>query len=629
MAITLIILLLAAVGFASGKIRADLVALCALLALLLSGILTPSEALAGFSSTVVIMMVGLFVVGSGIFHTGLAEQISNKMLSVAGQNPVRLHWIVLTVVACISGLISNTGTVALMIPIVASMAAKAGISPRRMFMPMAFASCIGGVMTLIGTPPNLVIQDVLVAHKLRPLGFFSFLPFGLVCTLAGILLMYPLAKWLLSPKRNTKRKKSGKSLHDLMEEYHLQQQMHRIDITNPNTPVIGKTLQELDIHSRYGITVTEIRRDGAKRSYATLWKGISQEAATPTSELQLNDSFYVLGTIEAVKQFTTELHLTLQEHSVTPEFYQMGIAEVMIPYKSIYVDETVVKMNLRKQFGLNVLAIQRNGKIIAEDSMTTKKAEEEVHSHVKALKDIAFKGGDIILVQGKWKNISTFTADTDNCIVLGKPLEEAAKVKLDYKAPVAALIMLAMIIVLAIPSLPIASVTAVMTAAVLMVVTKCLRNVDAAYKAINWETIVLIASMIPMSTALEKTGASTWFSSHLVSSFGAFGPWALLAGLYIASSLLTLFLNNTATAVLMAPIALSAATSMHVSPYSFLFAVAISTSMAFATPFATPPNALVMSPGGYSFMDYVKIGLPLQIIIGLIVVIMLPLFYPF
>jgi len=232
-------------------------------------------------------------------------------------------------------------------------------------------------------------------------------------------------------------------------------------------------------------------------------------------------------------------------------------------------------------------------------------------------------------VQGTWANIARLSEDQSEWVVLGQPLAEAAKVTLNHKAPVAAIIMIGMVIAMMFDFIPIAPVTAVIIAALLMVLTGCFRNVEEAYKTINWESIVLIAAMMPMSLALEKTGVSNLVSNSLVNGLGSYGPYILMAGIYFATSLMTMFISNTATAVLMAPIALSAAIQMGISPYPFLFAVTVAASMCFASPFSTPPNALVMNPGHYTFMDYIKVGLPLQIIMGIVMIFALPLIFPF
>ena len=237
--------------------------------------------------------------------------------------------------------------------------------------------------------------------------------------------------------------------------------------------------------------------------------------------------------------------------------------------------------------------------------------------------------GDVLLVQGNWSDIARLEREEDDWVVLGQPLAEAAQVTLTYRAPLAGAILLLMVAMMVFDFIPVAPVTAVLLAAVLMVLCGCFRNVEAAYKTINWESLVLIAAMMPMSVALEKTGASALLSHTLVDGLGVVGPVALLAGIYFTTSLLTLFISNTATDVLMAPIALSSAAEMGISPYAFLFAVTLGASMCFASPFSTPPNALVMQAGRYSFMDYIKVGIPLQVIMGLVMLIVLPLLFPF
>ena len=219
--------------------------------------------------------------------------------------------------------------------------------------------------------------------------------------------------------------------------------------------------------------------------------------------------------------------------------------------------------------------------------------------------------------------------ESDNWVVLGEPLQEAAKVTLDHKAPIAAAIMIAMVVAMVVESIPVEPVTAVLLAAVLMVATGCIRSMEAAYKTINWQTIVLFAAMLPMSTALEQTGVSKMISGSIVDGLGASGPVMLLAAVYAVTSLMTIFISNTVTAGLMAPIALQCAVGIGVNPVPFMFAVTVAASMCFASPFSTPPNALVMSAGQYTFMDYVKVGLPLQILIGVVMVLVLPLLFPF
>ena len=618
---TLIILALSAVFFVNGKLRSDLVALCALVLLIVFNILTPEEALSGFSNPIVIMMVGLFVVGGAIFKTGLAKMISSKILRLAGKSELKLFILIMVVTAFIGAFVSNTGTVALMLPIVVSMAASANISPGRFLMPLAFASSMGGLATLIGTPPNLVVDEVLSNAGFTDLSFFSFTPIGVICVLIGLVVLIPLSKFFLVKKEDGKDTKTttGRSPKELAKKYQLSDNLYRIQI-RPGSRIGGKKLQELNITQAYNLSILEIRRQSS--SQGRFLKTVDQSLAGPHTELQENDILYVFGPFEKVNQFAKEQNLELTDTHVSEyvegaeveklSVREIGIAEVLLMPDSKLINKAVKDSGFRDKYSVNILGIQRKGEYILND-----------------IKDIKMHAGDILLIQGTWDSIARMSQKQSQWVVLGQPLEEASKVTLDYKAPVAALIMVLMIAAMVFDFIPIPPVAAVIIAGILMVLTGCFRNVEEAYKTINWESVVLIAAMLPMSLALEKTGASNLISEKLVSGLGDYGPLVLMAGIYFTTSLLTMFISNTATAVLVAPIALQSAIAINVSPYPFLLAVTVGASMCFASPFSTPPNALVMSAGKYTFMDYVKVGLPLQIVMGIVMVFILPLLFPF
>lgn len=600
---TLIILALSAVFFVNGKLRSDLVALCALVLLIVFNILTPEEALSGFSNPIVIMMVGLFVVGGAIFKTGLAKMISSKILRLAGKSELKLFILIMVVTAFIGAFVSNTGTVALMLPIVVSMAASANISPGRFLMPLAFASSMGGMATLIGTPPNLVVDEVLSNAGFTDLSFFSFTPIGVICVFIGLVVLIPLSKFFLVKKEDGKDTKTttGRSPKELAKKYQLSDNLYRIQI-RPGSRIGGKKLQELNITQAYNLSILEIRRQSS--SQGRFLKTVDQSLAGPHTELQENDILYVFGPFEKVNQFAKEQNLELTDTHVSEyvegaeveklSVREIGIAEVLLMPDSKLINKAVKDSGFRDKYSVNILGIQRKGEYILND-----------------IKDIKMHAGDILLIQGTWDSIARMSQKQSQWVVLGQPLEEASKVTLDYKAPVAALIMVLMIAAMVFDFIPIPPVAAVIIAGILMVLTGCFRNVEEAYKTINWESVVLIAAMLPMSLALEKTGASNLISEKLVSGLGDYGPLVLMAGIYFTTSLLTMFISNTATAVLVAPIALQSAIAINVSPYPFLLAVTVGASMCFASPFSTPPNALVMSAGKYTFMDYVKVGLPL------------------
>ena len=614
------IILLAVFFFIWGKVRSDIVALSVVILLVVTGILSPSEGLSGFSNSVVIMMASLFIVGGGIFQTGLAKMISARILRVAGKSEFKLYFLVMLVTGFIGGLISNTGTVAVMLPIVMSLAAEAQTSSRRFLMPMAFASSLG-LFTLISTPPNLIINDALISGGFTELSFFSFLPVGLITLGLGILLLWPLSKLLISGKENEElSEQKSKSLNQIVSEYQIADNLYRVNI-GKESPFIGKSLQELNITSKYNVSILEIRRiEGRKRFH----KSVDMKIAGPSSTLQEDDLLYVFGHIKDIDVFVKENNLMMADiHesevgkstlSVSQtggmKFSKIGVAEVVLMSDSKLINKQVKESNFRQLYNVNILGLRRKGDYILQN-----------------IKDVKLQPGDLLLVQGKWKDIEQLTFETSEWVVVGQPMENALKVPRDHKAPTAALIMILMILAMVFNIVP--TVISAMIAAILMILSGCFRNVEAAYKSINWQSIFLFAGMFSLGVAMEKTGASDLIAKGIAGSLSQHGPGIVLAGIYIATSILTLFISNTATAVLFAPIAFQTALSIGASPYPFLFAVAVAASMCFASPFSTPPNALVMSAGRYKFSDYMKVGLPLQVIVGVVMVILLPILFPY
>lgn len=618
MVITLLILGVAIIFFVSGKVRSDLVALCALMSLLLFDVLTPEEALAGFSNSIVVMMIGLFIVGGGIFQTGLANMISNRIVLLAGSSPLRLYILVMLTACIVGAFVSNTGVVAMLLPVVVSLAATAGVNSSRLLMPLAFASSMGGMLTLIGTPPNLVISEELEKAGFAPLSFFSFTPVGLICIAVGLLVLWPLSKKHLSkPIGKDKGRKQQKTLLELTRNYQLSKSLYRVRIKS-NSPLIGHRIMDLHIAEKYdGITILEIVKKN--ENSIPFSKAFYQKSVSSDTILEHKDILYISGSLQAISTFADKSNLVFVDYredgSPAPfkgalRFEEVGLAEVVVLSNSRLVNHTVKESQFRQNYRVNILGIHRRNQYLLDN-----------------IKDERIKAGDAILVQGEWKNIDRLNEETNEWVVVGQPLAEARSITIDHKAPLAAIIMVGMVVLMVFNILP--AVTAVLVAAMAMVLSGCLRNVEAAYQTINWESVLLIGGMLPMSLALEKTGISSAVSEALVTQLGQQSPTFLLAGIYLATSLLTMFISNTATAVLFAPIALQAALQMEVSPLPFLFAVTVAASMCFASPFATPPNALVMSAGRYSFMDYVKVGLPLQLLLAVIMIFALPLLFPF
>lgn len=618
--ITTIIILIGTAGLMVwGKIRSDIIALCSLLALIISGVLTTDEALAGFSNPVVIMIAALFIVGGAISQTGLANMLSSGILKFAGNSDYKLFVLMILVTVFIGQFVSNTGTVAILMPIVISLTSQSNMNSRRLLMPMAFASSIGGMMTLIGTPPNLIIHSALQEAGYDGLQFFTILPVGLILLVIGIFLLWPLSNLL-----NTKEKKESaaktnnvKSPNQLMSQYRLIENIYRLEISK-NSPILNTALSKLDLPKHYSIIIAEIHT----RSYSRL-KNKSIHISLPKGNTVLthNDVLYVVGDYSNIIRFAEENQLSFLDSSTDQEFAkpqfsgkfkfeEIGMAEVVLLSNSRLANNTVKKSGFRQNYNVNILGIQRNKNYIIQD-----------------IKDIKLLSGDMLLVQGSWENIERLSRQEPDVVVIGQPDQEASKVTIGHKAPfatiVVALMILSMVFNLLMP------VVSVLLAAVTLILGGCFRTVRDAYRSINWESVILFAAMMPLAVAMEKTGASSLVTSSIITGVGNYGPHAVLAGILFSTSLVTLFISNTATTILFAPIAIQAALSMNSSPYPFLIGVAMAASMSLASPFSTPPNAMVMSAGRYAFIDYVKVGLPLQLIFLIVMVITLPLLFRF
>ena len=604
----LIILIVTAGLLVWGRIRSDVVALCSMVALVLTGVITPEEGLAGFSNSVVIMIAGLFIVGGAITQTGLARLISNKVLSLAGESDLRLFYLVILVTIIVGLFVSNTGTVAILMPIVVTIAAQSGVDARRLLMPMAFACSISGMMTLIGTPPTLIVHNSLIESGHEGLQFFTTLPVGLVILLICGALLRPLSKLLTSSKETAvDTKRMRKSPEQLSSQYNLLEDLYRLRIEEGSF-LRKKTLAELDLTGRFHCSVIGV-------------KGVhlGARATVPTAETMLHRGFvlHVSGAYEDVQRLAEEACLTFLDDEQEGQrtfsgrlsFSEYGLAEVVVKHGSRLVGRRISDTDLRQTYGISVVGLQRNRSYITH-----------------RLSRATLQEGDMLLLQGTWEDIERLGAQETDLILLGEPATEASKAIISERGPVAAVIIFLMILAMIFNWLP--PVMAVLVADILLILTRCFRSVKDAIGTISWESVILFAAMIPLATAMDNTGLSSMISGGIVSGLGTYGPYAVLAGIMLGTQLLTTFISNTATAVLFAPIALQAASALGVSPVPFMIGVSVAASMCFMSPFATPPNAMVMSVGKYSFMDYVRVGLPLQVIVIAAMVWLLPLFYP-
>lgn len=610
---TFIILAVTIVLFMTNRLRGDLVALMALLAFVILGILTPAEALAGFSNSVVIMIAGLFVIGAGILRTGLAGMAGNLLLKWSGDSELKLFILLLVIVASVGAFMSNTGTVALMLPIVVSIAMSINVSPSKFLMPLSYIASMSGLMTLIASPPNLIVSQILVENGYEKLGFFTITPVGIIATITVIIYLVFIRNTLLPNEQNRSQSDVSYKLSPkkLAKDYAINDKLFRIVVPS-GSPIIGKALADLKLPATYHIYVMKIQRRASEG--INLLSMTYQEMAGPTSTIHENDILYIQGIAPNVEDFVMENSLQLE--MLTDNDMQeliskkIGVAEVLLTPTSKLIGETVSKIGFREKYNLNILGINRKGAYLLQDMAQQK-----------------LRFGDAILVQGMWEDIDLLSRETQDVVVVGQPHEHAGLAAANGKAWIAGVIMLLVVGLMIFEVFD--AVISVLIGAVLMVITGCLRNMDDAYRKMNFESIVLVAAMLPMATALEKTGGMAILSNGIIDVLGSFGPYGVLIGVYALTVIFGQFVSNTATAVLFAPIAMTAAITMDANPYTFMIAVAAASGMAFATPIASPTNSLVMTAGGYKFIDFVKVGVPLQVIMFIVMMIVVPLLFPF
>lgn len=610
--LTFIILGITVVLFMTNKIRADLVAILALLAFVLTGILTPVEALSGFSNSVVIMIAALFVIGAGILRTGLAQMAGTLLLRYSGDSEKRLFILLLLIVASVGAFMSNTGTVALMLPIVISIAISINSSPSKYLIPLSYMASFSGLLTLIASPPNLIISQMLVDNGYEKLGFFQITPIGVIGVVVGLIYLYSARNALLpkGKKASTSNQIQKLSTKQLAHDYQLGGNLYLVKVP-VGSEMIGKRLAQLKIPAAYQLCILKISRKSSEGF--NLLPMTYQEMAGPNSIIQPKDMLYVQGSAENMNRFVEHFGLAIEQGTSDAEELvskQLGIAEVLLTPHSKLINETLRSINFREKYNLNILGINRQGEYVVKDMSKQR-----------------LRFGDALLVQGSWESIELLSRETGNVVVIGQPREHASMAAASGKASIAGAIMMLMVLLMVFEVFP--AVISVLIGAALMILTGCVRNMDDAYGQINWESVVLIGAMLPMATALENTGGMVLLSEGIIQLLGGLGPLGVLGGIFLLTMIFGQFISNTATAVLFAPIGLSAALSIGVSPYPFLIAVAVGASMAFSTPVASPTNALVMTAGGYQFKDFVKIGVPLQFIMLVVMMVAIPILFPF
>jgi len=600
--IVLFLLAAAIVMFAINKPRLDAVALIMLVALPFTGVLSVNEALSGFSDPNIVLIAALFVIGDGLVRTGVAQRLGDWLIAKAGNSEVRLIVLLMVVVCGLGATMSSTAVTAIFIPVALRIAQATGISPGRLMMPLSSAALISGMMTLVATAPNLVVNSELERHGVQGFRFFSFTPFGVPVLLLGIIYMCFARRWL--PAASDLKKSDRASFADWIEEYKLADRERRLRILD-GSPLAGKTLEELNLRGTSGVNIVAIER-GRKFSNETL-------RPTGKTELRAGDILLIdqsasTSLIDALpKQYLLE-QLPLSGAYFSDRAQEIGMTEVILPPTSELVGETLVEAKFRTRFELTAIGLRRGD-----------------GAHTKDLLKEKLRVGDTLLLIGPWKEIERLRGDTGNMVVINLPAETDERFPAPGRA-LQALVCLAIVIVLMVGGI-VPNVQAALIGCLLMGALGCI-DFTSAYRSIDWKTIVLIVGMLPFSIALERTGGVELAADGLRGLTAGADVRFVLATLFVITALLGMFISNTATAILMAPVALALAHELNVSPYPFAMIVALAASTAFMTPVSSPVNTLIVAPGRYTFGDFVRIGVPFSIVVLIVCVILVPRLLP-
>ncbi|WP_373603305.1 SLC13 family permease [Aggregatibacter sp. HMT-949] len=602
---TLILLAVAVLLFVRNKVRMDAVALLVMLAFYLSGILTINEIFAGFSDPNIILIALLFIVGEGLVRTGVAYQVSEGILKLSGNSETKVLILLMLAVAGLGAFMSSTGVVAIFIPVVLMICRQMNLSPKRLMMPLSVAGLISGMMTLIATAPNLVVNAELIKDTGTRLRFFDFTPIGLVILSLGIGYMLLIRRWLGANGAAENQDNNQRSMAELIDEYGLRDRTKRF-VVRTGSPFIGKNLNELHLRSSYGLNVLAIER----------WKHFRPVYTMPlgTSEIHEKDILMI-----DIGQQAFDLSEFCQSHNLEPAEIKsqsfnehaksIGMAELTLVPGSGIIGKTTQEVEFRSRYGLNVVGIKRDGELISDSFSGT-----------------PYKLGDLILVVGDWKFIQQMRSRTKDFVVLSYPKEMERVVPARSQAPQALFSVFIMVLLMVSNAVP--NVIAALIGCLLLGYFRCV-DAKSAYDSIHWPSLILIIGMMPFAIALQKTGGIQLAVQAMLQLVGDWGLYLVLMMLFIFCAVVGLFISNTATAILVAPIAISLAQQLQVSPIPFAMVVAIAASAAFMTPVSSPVNTMVVGPGGYKFSDFLKIGVPFTLIVMLVSVFLIPQLFPF
>ncbi|MBN2516511.1 MAG: SLC13/DASS family transporter [Deltaproteobacteria bacterium] len=583
----LIITAAAALLFVTEKLRVDVTALCVLAILLILNLINPDQALYGFANTATATVAAMFVLSAGLVRTGLVEWLARHLDRLAGKGERKLIIVLCITVAALSAFIVNTATVAILIPVAVMLAKTRKIAPSRVLIPLSFASQFGGVCTLVGTSTNILVNSLSVANGLERFQLFEFAPLGIVLTIIGVLYLTIFSQVLI-PKR--------KGLDEKIDKYRLADYLSEMKVKG-GSPLIDKKWMDIKKKDLKDVDLIKIIRDD---------KATWRASAT---KIRKDDYLLLLGNADELIKMKDNYNLETKADDVIDDKKlqsdEIKLIEALVPPRSRLIGRTLRSADYIRRYGLVVLAVQRRGNVLRD-----------------RLVDITFDDGDTLLLQCDSESVQRIMQSTD--LIVTNELTELHLRK--DRAVVALTILSSVILLAAFNILPI--LTAALIGAVAMVLGRCI-TIEEAYKAIDWKVIFLLGGILPLGLAMQQTGTAAWFANTVMKPLIDMGPIVVLACLYLVTAALTEMMSNNASAILLVPIALSAAEIMGISARPFLIAITFAASTSFATPIGYQTNTMVYAPGGYHFSDYARIGVPLNILFWITTVLLAPVIWPF
>jgi len=585
--ITVVILVITVALFIQSRLRIDLIAICALVALLITGVLTPQQALSGFANQATATIAAMFVVSAGLVRTGLIQWVARHLDRLMGRTETRLILVICVVVAVLSAFLINTAVVVIFIPVVMVLAKPRRIPSSRVLIPLSYASQFGGVCTLVGTSTNLLVNGIAIDRNLEPFGFFEFASLGLVMVVIGTLYLLVTSRWLL-PKR--------KGEPEQVDKYRLTDYLAELHVLGDSV-LAGKTWEQGRVRRDTGVELSNLIREG---------KAVSRPAHT---RIRPGDLLLLHGHIEQIvameHKYGLELVKNVRVRDQQLRSDETQLVEILIPPRSNLIGRTLATADFFRRYRASILAVQRRGHILRD-----------------RLADIELNSGDTLLLQGHKDDVVRLMTSAQVIVT-----NEITDLYFRRDRAVAAVaVTITLIVLAAFNVVPIMVAAAI--GAVGMILTRCL-TVEEAYNAIDWRIIFLLGGIIPLGVAMESSGAALLLADTVLQPILEWGPLPLLAVTYIITAILTELMSNNATAAILAPIAIMLAGAIGADPRPFLVAITFAASTSFATPIGYQTNTMVYSPGGYRFTDFTRIGLPLNIIFWVVAVALIPLLWPF